>query len=234
MYKERASQVGRIMTNPRSKSEVLSETCKTRIEEKFLEDKFGIKKEFWSKAMDKGTSEENESIKLMGRVYNLFGVSKNELNFQNEFLTGTPDVIYNGEIYDVKSSWSGSTFKWFESDEEIDKNYFYQMQSYMELTGLKKANLVYCLVNAPEQMIMDEIRRQAWREGQIEPTDELEDKVRFQMTFDHIPAELRVRKFEIEYNAEIIEAIKARVVLCDEYYNSLESIINKRIELCTK
>lgn len=234
MYRERASQVGRIMTNSRSKSEVLSETCKTRIEEKFLEDRFGIKKEFWSKATDKGITEEPISIKLMGRVFNLFGVSKNELSFKNDFLSGTPDVIYNGEIYDVKSSWSGSTFKWFESDEEIDKNYFYQMQAYMELTGLKKANLVYCLVNAPEQMIMDEIRRQAWKEGMIEPTDELEDKVRLQMTFDHIPEELRVRKFEIEYSAETIQAIKERVTLCDEYYKSLESIINKRIELCTK
>jgi hypothetical protein len=49
MYKERASAMGSIMTNPRSKTEVLSQTAKTRIQEKILEDHFNIKKNVWSK-----------------------------------------------------------------------------------------------------------------------------------------------------------------------------------------
>ena len=72
-YKERASAIGQIMTNPRSKSEVLSETAKSRVQEKFLEDNFQIKNEFWSKQLDKGISEEPVSIDLMAKQLGLFG-----------------------------------------------------------------------------------------------------------------------------------------------------------------
>ena len=230
MYKERSSAVGQIMTNPRSKSEVLSETAKTRIEEKFLEDQFGIKKEFWSKATDKGTTEEPISIDLMVRQLGIFGAKKNEIFFENDFLTGTPDVIHNGIVYDVKTSFSGSTFPFF--DTEIpSKAYFYQLQAYMNLTGLRSAKLVYCLVDTPDQMIQDEIRRQTWKKGLIDSTPELEAEVYSQMTFEHIPEELRVRIFDIEYDPEVIKAIETRIELCREYYESLNNTINNRVKI---
>lgn len=229
MYKERASAVGQIMTNPRSKSEVLSETAKTRIQEKFLADQFGIKKEFWSKAMDKGTSEEPISIDLMIRQLGIFGAKKNEIFFENDFLTGTPDVIHNGTVYDVKTSFSGSTFPFFE-EELPNKNYFYQLQSYMNLTGLRSAKLVYCLVDTPEQMIHDEIRRQTWKKGLIDSTPELEAEVYSQMTFENIPEELRIRIFDVEYCEQTIKAIEDRLTLCREYYNTLKTTINNRLK----
>jgi hypothetical protein len=237
MYKERSSQVGKIMTNPRSGSG-LSETTKTRIEEKFLEDKFGIKKEFWSKATDKGTTEEPISIDLMVRSLGLFGARKNDIYFENDYLTGTPDVIHNGIVYDVKTSFSGSTFPFFEN-EIPDKAYFYQLQSYMELTGLRSAKLVYCLVDTPQNMINDEIRRQVWKmlpdpkyrdlsESEIETI--AEEKTLSQMTFDNIPEELRIRVYDVEYCPETIEKIKARIDQCREYYKELESTINNRLK----
>lgn len=228
MYKERSSAVGQIMTNPRSKSEVLSETAKTRIEEKFLEDQFGIKKEFWSKATDKGISEEHVSIDLMVRQFGMFGAKKNEIFFENDFLTGTPDVIYNGIVYDIKTSFSGSTFPFF-ANEIPSKAYFYQLQAYMNLTGLRSAKLIYCLVDTPEQMIQDEIRRQTWKKGLIDSTPELEAEVYSQMTFEHIPYELRIRSFNVEYCEETIKAIEERVILCREYYNTLKTTINNRL-----
>lgn len=228
MYKERASAIGQIMTNPRSKTEVLSETAKTRIEEKFLEDKFGIKKEFWSKSTDKGTSEEPISIDLMVRQLGLFGAKKNEIFFENEYLTGTPDVIHNGIVYDVKTPFSGSTFPFFET-EIPSKTYFYQLQAYMNLTGLRSAKLVYCLVDTPEQMIQDEIRRQTWKKCLIDSTPEIEAEVYSQMTFNQIPDELKVRVFDIEYCEETIKAIEERIVLCREYYQKLNLTINNRL-----
>jgi hypothetical protein len=59
MYKERSSQIGKIMTNARTKGEVLGETAKTRIKEKLLQDLFNIKKEFWSKETEKGIDQED-------------------------------------------------------------------------------------------------------------------------------------------------------------------------------
>jgi len=230
MYKERPSALGRIMTNPRSKGEVLSETCKTRVEEKYLEDKFGIKKDFWSKATDKGTTEEPISIDLMVRQLGLFGAQKNETTFENDYLVGTPDVIHSGIVYDVKTSFSASTFPFF--DTEIpDKGYYYQLQAYMYLTGLSSAKLVYCLVDTPEQMIQDEIRRQVWKKGMLDSTPELEAEVYSQMTFDHIPEELRIRVFDIDYDPEVIKAIETRIELCREYYESLNNTINNRVKI---
>lgn len=237
MYKERPSAIGRIMTNPRSGSG-LSETCKTRIEEKFLEDKFGIKKEFWSKATDKGTTEEPISIELAVRQLCLFGAQKNDETFENDYLIGTPDIIYGDCVYDIKTPFSGNTFPFFKN-EIPEKAYFYQLQSYMELTGLRSAKLVYCLVDTPQNMINDEIRRQVWKmlpdpkyrdlsESEIETI--AEKKTLSQMTFDNIPEELRIRVYDVEYCPETIEKIKARIDQCREYYKELESTINNRLK----
>ena len=44
--KIRCSALGRLMTAPRNKSEVLSKTAQSYIQELVLEEKFGIKKSF--------------------------------------------------------------------------------------------------------------------------------------------------------------------------------------------
>ena len=101
----------------------------------------------------------------------------------------------------------------------------------MSLTGLRLAKLVYCLVDTPEQMIQDEIRRQTWKKGLIDSTPELEAEVYSQMTFENIPEELRIRIFDVEYCEQTIKAIEDRVILCREYYNTLKTTINNRLKL---
>lgn len=225
-YKERASAIGKIMTNPRAKSETISKTAKSRIEEKFLEDLYGIRKEFWSKAITKGIEQEDVSIQIMSRKLGLFNAQKNEEYFENEYFTGTPDVLTDTAVIDVKTSYSGSTFPFFE-DQIPTKDYFYQLHAYMALTGRKEAYLVYCLVDAPEDMIEDETRRQAWQHKMIDVTPEFEEKVRKQMTFNHIPEMNRVKVFEVEYDPEVIKSMEERVILCRDYYESLEQKINE-------
>lgn len=225
MYKERSSAVGQIMTNARSKNEVLSKTAKTRIQDKLLEDLFGIKKDFWSKYTTKGIEQENKSIILFERVSGLFGVSKNEESFENEYLTGTPDIITDNEIIDIKTSWSGSTFPWFDTELQ-NKDYYYQLLVYMALTGRKKGRVVYCLVDASEDMIQDEIRRECWKQKIIDIDSKeaykIESKVREQMTFNNVPEALRIKQFEVEFNQDVYEAIVERVEVCREYYEQLK------------
>ena len=52
--KIRCSSLGKIMTSPRTKGEVLSQTAKTYIKELVIEETLGIKKEFSSRYTDKG------------------------------------------------------------------------------------------------------------------------------------------------------------------------------------
>ena len=210
----------------------LSEGAKTRVQEKFLQDVFGIKKEFWSKETDKGNETEDESIRLYGKVAGIFGITKNEQKFENDYFIGTPDIVTDDAVIDIKTAWNGSTFPWFEN-ELPSKNYFYQVQAYLHLTGRKKGFVAYCLTNASESMIQDEVRRDAWRQKLIEPTDEkleeIETKVREQMTFDNIADPLRVKIYSIDYDPAIIELMIERVLECRKYYDELAGEINERL-----
>ena len=132
--KIRCSALGRLMTAPRNKSEVLSQTAKSYIQELVLEEKFGIKKEFSSRYTDKGLQCEDEAISLVNDVLGLGFIFKNEEHFNNDWITGTPDVNTNEILLDIKCSYEAHTFPFFET-EIPTKDYFFQLQGYMWLTG---------------------------------------------------------------------------------------------------
>ena len=219
--KVRCSAIGKIMTSPRSKGEVLSQTTKSYIKELVLEHKYGIRKEINSRYLDKGNMVENESIELTERVLDLDLIVKNESYFENEFICGTPDIIMGDTIIDVKSSWSAHTFPFFLDEELPNKDYYYQVQGYMALTGATKGMVVYCLINTPEEIVLDEIRRTSWSRHELDVTEETEAEVRQQHEFDHIPEVNRVKAYHIERNDEVIQAIYERVNECKIYYDRL-------------
>ena len=219
--KVRCSAIGKIMTSPRSKGEVLSQTTKSYIKELVLEHKYGIRKEINSRYLDKGNMVENESIELTEKVLDLDLIVKNESYFENEFICGTPDIIMGDTIIDVKSSWSAHTFPFFLDEELPNKDYYYQIQGYLALTGATKGMVVYCLINTPEEIVLDEIRRTSWSRHELDVTEETEAEVRQQHEFDHIPEVNRVKAYHIERNDEVIQAIYDRVNECKIYYDRL-------------
>ena len=223
-FRVRCSALGKIMTSPRSKSEILSQTAKTYVEEQVLQAKYGIVKTFNSRYTDKGNLVEDESIKLASDVLDLGFLYKNDEHFSNDWVTGTPDVNTNDLLLDVKSSWDATTFPFF-ATEIPTKDYFYQLQGYMWLTGKQKSLLVYCLVNTPLDMVQDEIRRAHWNANLLEESLDLIDEVQKRHNFDHIPDNRRVKVFEVERDDEVIEQIKERVELCREYYETLYNFL---------
>lgn len=218
--KIRCSSLGKIMTSPKSKGEVLSQTAKTYLKELAIEEKFGIKKEFSSRYTDKGNIQEDTAIEMASQVLNLPFALKNTEYFENDFIKGTPDLILEDEIIDIKCSWDGTTFPWFE-DELPNKDYFWQLVGYCWLTGRKKARVVYCLVDTPEDIVQDEIRRTSWKKFEIDVTEETETEVRAKHEFAHISENKRVRAFQIELNEANIEQVKEKLLHAREYYNEL-------------
>jgi hypothetical protein len=212
------------MTSPRSKSEILSQTAKTYVEEQVLQAKYGIVKTFNSRYTDKGNLVEDESIKLASDVLDLGFLYKNDEHFSNDWITGTPDVNTNDILLDVKSSWDATTFPFF-ATEIPTKDYFYQLQGYLWLTNKTKALLVYCLVNTPLDMVQDEIRRAHWNANLLDESLDLIDEVQKRHNFDHIPDNRRVKVFEVKRDDEVIEQIKERVELCREYYETLYNFL---------
>ena len=220
MLKIRCSALGKIMTNARSKSEVLSKTCKSYLQELAIEEMYGIKKEFSSRYTDKGIEVERTSIDLVQDNCDFGFMYKNEEHFENDFLTGTPDVNTDNILLDVKSSYDATTFPWFE--EEIpNKDYYYQLQGYMALCNKRKSVLAYCLVNTPYQIVEDEVRRAHWKEHLIDESEELRADVEARHNFDHIPPEKRIKTFEVRYDKEVVKAIYERIKECRKYYETL-------------
>lgn len=220
MLKIRCSAIGKIMTNARSKSEVLSKTCKSYLQELAIEEMYGIKKEFSSRYTDKGIEVERESIDLVQDNCDFGFMYKNEEHFENDYLTGTPDVNTDNILLDVKSSYDATTFPWFE--EEIpNKDYYYQLQGYMALCNKRKSVLAYCLVNTPFQIVEDEVRRAHWKEHLIDENEELRADVEARHNFDHIPAEKRIKTFEVRYDKDVVKAIYERIKECRKYYETL-------------
>jgi uncharacterized protein YfiM (DUF2279 family) len=212
------------MTSPRTKGEVLSETAKTYIQDYFKEKELGIAKEFWSRYTDKGLQMEDEAIEFAGQVLGWDFVVKNTERYNNEWLTGEPDVITKDLLADIKCSWDANTFPMFDTELK-NKDYFWQLQGYMFLTGMDKAELVYTLMNTPHQIVEDEVRRAHWKAGLIDEDLDLREAVQSQHNFDHLPNELRIKRFIVEKDEKAIEQIKEKVEIARDYYETLKSIL---------
>ena len=218
--KIRCSAIGKIMTNPKTKGESLSQTTKTYLQELAVQEIYGIRKEFSSRYTDKGNEVEELSIALCNDVLNLGFIYKNEENYSNDWISGTPDVNTDEILLDVKSSWDATTFPFFDTELK-NKEYFYQLQGYMWLTGKEESLLCYCLIDTPLQIVEDEIRREHWKASLIEENSDLRAFVESKHTFGHIPKEKRLKTFKIVKDDAIIENIKTRIEECREYYDIL-------------
>lgn len=219
----RSSSIGNLMVESRSKSEVLSETSKNYIQKIFKEKELGIYEEINSKYLTKGIENEDVAIQMASDVFNWEFVLKNTERFTNNFVTGEPDILTDSLLADVKCSWNAKTFPMFDTELK-NKMYFWQMQSYMFLTGHETSELVYCLTNTPFEIVEDEVRREHWKAGFIDENLDLRDAVQAMHNFDHLPIELRVKRFIVERDDKAIEKIKERVEVAREYYQSLKQI----------
>lgn len=168
--KFRASQVGRLMTEPKTVKDKeagnLSEGAKTYCLEVFAQWKYKREKQIFSKYFEKGNETEEDAITLVSKA-NLVILNKNSENLANEYLTGTPDLFTGADIRnaqtirDTKSRWD--IYSFLEAKHKpIDPVYYGQLQAYMWLTNAPVAYLDNCLVNATADLISDERRRIAY------------------------------------------------------------------------
>lgn len=216
IFKARCSSLGKIFTNPRSKSETISETTKTYLEEWMTEQLFGIKKEISSKYLEKGLQMEDTAIKEYSKLFKVDAL-KNEEWFENDFITGTPDIILDDRIVDIKCSFSAFTFPMFDTELK-NKAYDYQLQGYMYLTGKTQAEIAYFLLNSPDSVILSEAKKIMYDEGLgIDWLDILVEEVREAHSYDHIPMENRCKVFKVERDEAIISEVESRVQNCREF-----------------
>lgn len=200
---------------------ILSETAKSYIEEIWLRNNYGYKDTVITHELIKGIVCEKESIELLVENDSEYR-EKNTEFFKNDYIHGSPDVILEEVIEDVKNSWTLKTF--FKAD--ISSDYYWQGQGYMALTGRKKYKLTYVLSDTPPEIVTKEINWQmaklsyAVTDGCFDK-DKIAEQIRKNHTFSHLPIEKRIKVFEFEYNESDINKLYKTIDAARIYYNSI-------------
>jgi hypothetical protein len=204
----------------------LSATTQTYLKEIHAQEVFGKRKDIQSKFLDKGNMVEEQAITLYSEVTGQLFL-KNRERKNNGLIVGTCDNA-QGKIRDIKSSWDLGTFPLHE-DTLPNKDYWWQVQGYMELWDLDSAEVIYCLVDTPDILIEDEKRKMLYRIGEFDLPPELEAEIMNTMTFSDIPKELRCRVYPVERDREAMAMLKDQIVRCREYLNGLSESLSNRL-----
>lgn len=211
------------MTNPRSKKELLSETTKSYLRELWIKEVFDRERyDTTNKYTSKGIQVEPDSMDLVHKVTGEFYV-KNREKLQNDFISGTPDIIIRDEnknparIKDIKSSWDIWTFAKVDYKQAFG-NYYWQLFGYMWLTETLESDLLYCLVNTPDELIESELYKLSFKIGD---SDEVMEQARKNYEFDDIPVEMRLKQYVFQFDTDVLEKLKERIVLSREFLNTL-------------
>jgi len=212
-FKCRASKGGILLTNDRS-GKAMGETAKSYCKEWLISEIIGKEKDIKSKYLSRGKVMESTAIERASKYYDC-EFQKNEINLENEYFTGTYDAKNLERVIDTKVPFDAFTFPFFVT--EPDSSYYAQLQIYMELTGLKKASLCYCLENGSDE----QLQRLSWdiarESGKDEPDIEEWDLAEKELSYDHLPDNLRIKVFEFEYDKAFIEQLEIRVLQARKY-----------------
>jgi hypothetical protein len=222
------------MTEPKEKAAKdageLSKTAKTHLKKVYAREKYGREQDIVTKQMQKGTEVEEESITLLSRVLKKM-LYKNDQRLNNEYITGLPDIyegesIHNAEeITDIKSSYDLFTFL-PNIGEPLDRDYYYQLQGYMALSGAKKASIAYCLVDTPEHII-DTEKWKLFKTMDVvseESPEFIKEALKIEkgMRFGDIPKEERVLLFHVQRDEDVINRIYEKVIKAREFLQQFE------------
>lgn len=236
------SALGKIMSGVKKKWDVENSlTCKRELVRIHREIKYGRYYTYSSKYTDKGIKTEQDAITLYSLVKNKY-YKKNTLRIKNKWFDGEPDIIEGRETIDIKSCWSLDTLPHVLTD-EVDQDYEYQGDGYLDLIEGDQHTVAYCLVNAMPQAITREKEKLWYALEQPAPDDpvymssviEIEKKMIFDLEsfmsdnpgFDldckdwvyDIPMEDRVVEFVIKRDQVRTNKIKDRITESREWMN---------------
>jgi hypothetical protein len=199
--KFRASSLGKLMTSSRTKGEALSQTAKSYIIQKAKEDFFEYRSELNSKYITKGLAQEQDSINLLNLV-RLEDYKKYEHRAENEWLTGSCDIITENIIIDIKTSWSLDTFPATTYELKDISDYEWQGRAYMWLYDRPRFELCYVMVTTAPELLWE------YENGALHYVD-------------HIAPEKRITSITFERDKEIEIQMAERLILATEFYNEV-------------
>ena len=207
----RCHMLGKIMTEPKEKKEVLSVGAKTILKSLAKQEFYGFENRVDGKYTDKGLIVEQQSIDLYNSVF-FTNYQKNTERRNNKWLTGECDIFKGKDIgtTDIKSSWSLATFPAL-SEDAHDKEYEWQGRGYMMLWDTCQHEVAHCMVNTPDELIKYEDQGLHY--------------------VDHIPKERRITLIAYERDEKLEALIRVKCEAAQEYYQRVIEQINKEHDL---
>jgi hypothetical protein len=202
IYRHRASASGLLLTNGKDDLK-LGVSMTTYLKKWYAEQKSGVRDEIRSKYFDKGNMCESDAIDIAAERLGLGMLEKNQVHFNDDHFQGTPDIYTDELVIDTKCSWDYATFL-DAITSPINKDYEAQLQVYMHLLGLKKAKLVYVMLDTPAEANYGE-----------------------DVFYSHLPINERFFAFDLEYDEAMIEQMQAKVDNCKIFLNQYDERIKE-------
>lgn len=222
----RCSGAGALLTEPKLKTDKeagkLSDTAKTFVEDMWLFNTYGFKEQVKTDAMDKGNECEQDSMALVQEVVGGPFRSRFNTKLQNDYVIGTPDIVLDEDVEDIKTCWNLKTY----FNAEPTTMYKIQAQCYMWLTGKKNYKLRYCLVPTPQHLVANQMQKLSYAYGgNYDNPDYISECQQIQRNNDlinEIPKEDRVKTFEFAYDEAVIEKLKSQIEKARINYSQLK------------
>lgn len=226
----------------KSKDVVLSDTCIAYLLEAYAwetERMCSITKEMDVEYFERGRKTEPESIELLSFVDNL-PYLKNEDRYENDFLSGIPDVLQITEeftasaVRDIKSTRDYPTFL-YKMHKGLDAGNAEQLQGYGDILQCGDLGVSFTLPTMPESIRNGYKMKLAYKmNAAIDQDPEFEKawaNLERSMIFDSIPKTKRVYKIPVEpFTTSEQSAVYERVKHCrswlfnfDQKYKTLNS-----------
>ncbi|AXP77473.1 translocation protein TolB precursor [Haemophilus influenzae] len=205
--KAKCSGLADLMVKPKSGNGI-SATAKSAVRKIVKFDLFGYRDFEGNKYTEKGIALEERAIKLSGRKRGL-PLKKNTERRENDWITGECDIYVPSRrlIIDTKCSWDIGSHPFFadEAEEKAKKaGYDAQMQGYMWLWDCSEAQIDFVLLPTPYDQLSS-----------------YDDPNRYIDLVEQPPQEKRITTVTIKRDEKVIEKIKERVEIAQEYYQQL-------------
>lgn len=182
----------------------LPDTLTSYLKKWYAEKVFNYRDEQRSKYTEKGNWMEADALDLVSGHLDWYGVEKNDVYFENEWLQGTPDYIHKptSTTLDTKCSWDGKTHLDHVMS-PVSPVYWWQGQGYMDLTGSKSHIVAHVLLDTIEDL-----------------------NYGVAIEFDATPRErIHIKQFDFDQSA--IDRVYDRVQVCRDWLERYDFAVRK-------
>jgi hypothetical protein len=148
-------------------------------------------------------------------------------------MSGTPDIITENQIIDIKCSFDVETHVDNFVQEVFTKQYYYQLQTYMLLCGFSFAHVVYILMPTPEHILQKKARALEYQYVDYETC--LNELLEQNEIILNLPDYVRIKSFSVLRDKNFVKEFFERYEnFCKYYKLVVEKIKSNQYEINNK